>query len=330
MKKNLLLSISSLLVTVILLSGCQKETLTGENDVSVALNQDSKNKCRLVFSDFENGFITETYQYNAEGLVNNIKNDYMGSIYVYATMQYDSKKRFIKGSISYDDITYYPMVFEYENNRIVREITYEPGTTNMIDLVTNTYNNKGQLIRREDAIYDLYTTFTYDAAGNNLISECRFIGSNFLLVRNVFHYDKHIKDAETARPGMSSCNWYFINEVISPFEPTERDEYWGDGEGGEFLAYDEDPAKTVINPTAQNLAGERLSFDNIFGVEKYHYWVYENCGGKYESASVARKSIPKIDQRAMDIAKLRMPLLRGPQLQKQLAERRSILKRLKK
>jgi hypothetical protein len=324
-----------------MLYSCQKESIYPEKDLSdalskeskdqsAALNKESNNKCRLVYSDFDNGFITETYGYNAKGLVDNIKNDFMGSIYVYATMEYDNKDKFIKGTISYDDITYYDMVFEYQNKQIIREVTYEPGTTNMIDLVTNTYNNKGQLVRREDAVYDLYTTFEYDAAGNNTKSDCRFISSDFLLARIVYHFNKHIKDAETARPGLSSCNWWYINEIISPFEPTERDEYWGDGEGGEFLAYDEDPAKTVINPTTQNLAGDRLSFDNIFGVEKYHYWVFENCGGKNESTSSPRKSIPKIDQRTRDIAQMRMPLLRGPQLKKQLEERKSIMQRLRK
>lgn len=243
-------------------------------------------------------------------------------------MQYDHKGRLIKGTTSYDDITYYDMVFEYEDNRIVREITYDAGTTNMIDLVTNTYNSKSQLIRREDATYDFYTTFEYDNEGNNTINELRYLSSNELVVRMVSRYKKHIKSPFTARPGIAQSFWY-INDVTSPLVPTERDEYWGDGEGGEFLAFDEDPDKTVINRTIQNLAADRLVFENLSGLEYYQYWEYENCGEKDKYAPAARKSMPYMNQRAIDIAKLRMPLLRGPQLKKQLSERKLIIQRLK-
>jgi hypothetical protein len=341
MKKNLLLSISSLLIAVLMLYSCQKETLTGENEIltgekdvniSDALKPSdlSKNNCRLVFTDYNGGFFTDDYLYNTNGLVSNFKNHFLGNIYVYANMQYDTKGRLVTGTISYDDVTYYDVVFEYDKDRIVKETVYEHSTSTVVDQTFNTYNQKGQIIRRDDPIYDLYTTFEYDAVGNNLTSELRFIGSNFLVVRNVFNYDMHIKNPSTARPGLPSYNWWYINEVISPFEHTEWDEYWGDGEGGEYLAGDEDPAKTVINPTMQNHALNRLGYDNISGTEHYQYWEYENCGGKNGSVPGAHNPILKMDQRAMDIAKLRMPLIRGPQLQKQLAERRSILQRLKK
>lgn len=111
-------------------------------------------------------------------------------------------------------------------------------------------------------------------------------------------------------------------------QPKEH-EYYADIDGVEFLGYDEDPARTIINPTAQHLTGERNSFDNIFADDKYHYRVFENCGGKNEPAFASRKSSSKMNQRSIDMAKLRMPLLRGPQLKAQLEERRSIIKRLR-
>lgn len=310
-----------------------KETLTNENDLNgsafLKSKDDSKDKCRLVYSDYADGLYTETYSYNSKGLVKEVKLGSLGSFYFYATMQYDRKDRIVTGSASFDGINYYEMSFEYQNDRIIREITYEPGTTNIIEVVTNTYNHKGQMVRREDPVYDFYATFEYDREGNNTISDLRYLSNNYLILRVVNHYKKHIKSPYTARPGITQ-SWWYSNDVTSPLVPTERDEYWGDGEGGEFLAFDEDPAKTIINPTAQNLTANRLTFDNISGNEIYQYWEYENCGRKNESDLAARKSMPDIGQRAMDIAKLRMPLLRGPQLKKQLEERKLIVQRLKK
>jgi hypothetical protein len=321
----------SFLVMALVFTSCERSIDTAGKSSGIypaSANKAATSKCRLTYSNYVDGFSTEFYEYNEEGLVKKVKNDYFGGVYIYATMQYDSKGRIITGTASYDDITYYDMAFEYENNRIVREITYEPGTSNIIDLATNTYNNKGQIIRREDAIYDLYTEFEYDSEGNNIVSDLKYLSSDYLVVRIVFHYDQHVKSPFTARPGVPH-NWWYINEVTSPLVPTERDEYWGDGAGGEFLAFDEDPAKTVINPTAQNFAGDRLIFDNIFGVENYQYWEYENCGGKNELNSRSSKSIGKMDPRSKDIALLKMPLLRGPVSKQQLAERKAILQRLK-
>ena len=136
-----------LLATVI--TSCQRSLDVNNKtaDAQLAASNDAAHsKCRLVYADRSGGTFTERYQYNSKGLLSSIKHDYLGSIYVYATMQYDSKGRASTATVSFDDITYYPMAFEYENNRIAREITYEPGTTNVIDLLTNTYNNKGQLI----------------------------------------------------------------------------------------------------------------------------------------------------------------------------------------
>jgi hypothetical protein len=261
-----------------------------------------------------------------KGLVNDYEIYVFGTVYVHAKMQYDKNGRLVKGRISFDNVTYQDVVFEYEKNRIVKETFYEAGTSNVVDIGLTTYNNKGQVIRREDPFYDLYTTFEYDAAGNNVVNELRYLSSNFLVVRIVFDYNKHIKNPATARPGLPSYDWWYINQVTSPFEPTEWDEYQGDGVGGEFMTYDEDPSKTIITPTTQNLAGKRTAFDNIFAAQNYQYWEYENCGGNNESASVIGNSLPKMDQRSRDIAQLRLPLLRGPGLSKQLAERREKLK----
>src|SRR6266571_3093364 len=145
-------------------------------------------------------FSTDRYTYNSEGLVDSFKDDFFGNVYVYATMQYDKNGRVVTGGISYDGQIYDHVVFEYDKDKIAKETYYEAGTSNVNDLAINAYNNKGQLIRREDPIYDLYTTFEYDAVGNNTKNELRYLSNNFLVDRRIFHYNKQIKNPETARP----------------------------------------------------------------------------------------------------------------------------------
>lgn len=83
MKRNLLLSFSSLLFSLMLLYSCQKETLTNENDLNgsafLKSKDDSKDKCRLVYSDYADGLYTETYSYNSKGLVKEVKLGSLGS-----------------------------------------------------------------------------------------------------------------------------------------------------------------------------------------------------------------------------------------------------------
>jgi hypothetical protein len=293
-----------------------------------AANEASNSKCRLMFTNYGDGYFTETYAYNEEGLVSDFRLDLFGEFYLHTTMEYDEHGRMVKGGATFDNVNYYDIVFEYESNRIITETWYEAGTSNIVDIVTNAYNNKGQIVKRDNPPYDWYAAFEYDNVGNVIKNEWRFDNGDFIF-RNEFSYGMPIKDPSTARAGMQH-NWWVLLEIPGPNAPLEQDQIVDDGAGGEFRIYDEDPAKTVITPTAQNLEGSKLSWDDAFGGEYYQYWEYENCGGKSDPASPVRKSMGIIDQRTRDIVLLKMPLLCGPLLKQQLAERKAIVERLKR
>ena len=291
-------------------------------------NRTAFNNCRLTFTDYGGGLVTDTYGYNARGLVNDFRSENFGFLVIHATMQYDSWGRLIKGTISYDDVTVYDFVFEYKHNRIVKETYYEQGTSVVYDQVTNTYNWKGQIIKRDDPPFDYYATFEYDIFGNLTRAEARTSNGD-LVQREEYKYRKPTRDPATARPGLPFSFWYLIYLESGPFVDWTRDVFIGDGAGGEFIVYDENPDKTVVTSTSKHLAGSRSTFDEIAGIEYYQYWNYENCGDNNTGGSHGNKSMPKTDQRSRDLIQLQMPLLRGRQLKQQLAEKKAIWQRLK-
>ncbi|MGZ8550130.1 MAG: hypothetical protein ACXWV2_05690 [Chitinophagaceae bacterium] len=324
-----------ILLTVLLGVSCKREVeFTSkpgdlqEDFKNNEANRGAFNNCRLTYTDYGDGLFTENYGYNARGLVNDLRIENFGFLSIHATMQYDSWDRLSKGTLSYDDVTVYDFVFEYKHNRIVKETYYEQGTSVVYDEVTNTYNWKGQIIKRDDPPFDYYATFEYDIFGNLTKSEARTSGGE-LVTREEYKYRKSTRDPSTARPGLPYSFWYLIYLEAGPFVDWTRDVFIGDGAGGEFKVYDENPEKTVITRTAKNLASSRLTFDEIAGIEYHQYWEYENCGGKNAGGSPGHKSMPKTDQRSQDVARLKMPLLTGRQLRPQLAEKKAIWQRLK-
>ncbi|CAN5793155.1 hypothetical protein BH10BAC3_BH10BAC3_23710 [soil metagenome] len=326
------ISLFTLLVSVVVFTSCQRSIdMNRTTPVQLsAANEAATNKCRLAYGDYFNGFISETYQYNAAGLVSDCQVDLLGSIFIHATMQYDSKGMLRTGTLSYDNITFYDVEFQYENNRIVKEVVYEQGTSIIADYSVNTYNQKGQIIKRASPPFNLYSNFKYDAVGNVINDDVYFIDNDIFVFGIAWQYTKPIKEPKNARPGMPPYSWWWLDELTSPFLPSDRDEFQGDYVGGSFPVFDEDISQTIITPAAQNLPSDRLSFDNISGSEFYNYWEYENCGGKNGLNQPARKQLSKMDQRTKDLALLRMPLLRGSKVKQQLEERKAIYQRLKK
>lgn len=152
------------IVTIFISCERSNDFTTNPTDANKVFERNTKSnaateKCRLTFTNYGDGYFTDTYQYNAQGLVSDFNEVVFGNVYAHATMQYDKSGRMVKGIYTYDNITYYDVVFEYEKNRIVREIGYEPGTTNITDITINTYNKKGEIIKRDDPVFELYTTF---------------------------------------------------------------------------------------------------------------------------------------------------------------------------
>ncbi len=322
----------ALLVCTAIFTSCERSIDVKTRTVTVsqsAANEAASNKCRLVAADNWNGFTTETYHYNAEGLVSDCQVNLLGSLFMHATMQYDNKGKLITGTLSYDNITVYDVVFEYENDRIVKEVIYEPGTSIIADYTVSTYNQKGQIVKRESPPFNLYATFTYDAVGNVITDDVYLIDNDHFYFGIAFQYNMPFKEPKSARPGMPPFSWWWLDELTSPFLPNGRDEFAGDDFGERFQIYDEDPSLTVINSAAQNLAADRLSIDNFFGGQFYSSWLYENCGGKNTLNKPASTPAINLDQHTKDKIFLKMPLLKGPGLKKQLAERKAIYRRLR-
>lgn len=320
------------IVAILLGVSCKRDvefTSTPQDLKANEANKAALHNCRLTFTDYGDGFYTETYSYNAKGLVKDLKIESFGFLLNHITMQYDHWNRLIKGTLSYDDITVYDFVFEYKHNRIVKETYYEQGTSIVYDFVINTYNWKGQIIKRDDPPFDYFATFEYDILGNLTKSEAR-TSSGELAFREEYSYRKPIRLAASARPGIPFSFWYLTTIESGPLVDWSRDVFVGDGVGGEFKVYDENPNKTSVTSTSRHFVNTKSTFDEANAIEYYQYWEYENCGGGHGGGPHANKSMPKTDQRTRDLIQLHMPLLRGRQLKQQLAEKRAMWQRLKR
>jgi hypothetical protein len=246
-----------------------------------------------------------------------------------STTWYDSKGNQSAGSFSYADGTTYDIVFEYENGRVVKETWYETGTNVVVDYMVNTYNQKGQIIKRDDPPYEIYTLYGYDTQGNVLYSDIRS-SDGTPDARWEYTYDKPIKNPSKAIPGLNNYAWWYVNDMFSPTKFWSASLFVNDGAGNYVKLFGEDPSKTQVAVGAQNYATNQFTYDDVTGdLSNEQYWEFENCGGRNVSPARSKQIVTQMDQRSKDVLLLHKPLLAGPNLRKQLADRRAIIQRLK-
>lgn len=160
MRKKLFFQFGSMLLALIMVTSCEKQNMEPDQSDDVFLKSGSKHKGEmkyrlLVDSGLSDGFI-QSYHYNYKGLADEFHLS-KPDLYSYSAMMEYNEKNLMSKARAYVGADYYDLVFTYDNDKLVKETWYFPGTMDVYDNYVNTYNDKGQLIKRDDPPYEVYT-----------------------------------------------------------------------------------------------------------------------------------------------------------------------------
>ena len=221
-----------------------------------------ENKFRLLEDKgLSDGFL-EGYGYNELGLANSFYLSKPDLFNFRATMEYDNKNRMSKAIFYFSEDEYYDIVLRWENDKVAEETWYAPGTEDMVDHYFNTYNKKGQLVKRDNPPYQFYAIFHYDNLGN--IKSQEIINDDGSLYYGwEFSYSEHIKNPFTAIPGMPASIIFVEWNDSSPNRFTGLKTYYHDENGNKVVDFNWESAETVIKAGLEHYAVYQNSRDVI-------------------------------------------------------------------
>jgi len=177
------------------------------------------------------------------------------------TMEYDRKGKLIKAK-SYDgDVVLDECVFKYKNGRIVRENWTDPATGDLLAQTNITYNHRGWIIKKDDPVNQYYTTFKYDARGNNIQNDV--VGyDGTIYVRFINEFKKPVRNAYTAVPGIP-YPFFWSNAVISPRQETSIDVLIPDENGVLQFLFDRSSEKSILIANKYKLPAFQNQYDFV-------------------------------------------------------------------
>ena len=288
MKKNYVKMLSTLLIGIILIAGCQKdlkETIPEANLLSA--KEKPKNECRLTKMSWAGGS-TYNYHYNNLGLAD----EWDISDYGLFRQEYDVNGRLDKSRWSIGDELIVTIHFFYEGEKVMKEIWYNGNTSEIGDEIFYTYNGKGQMVRMESFVGDYYAVMSYTPEGNNSSWDF-FIGGDiiysgvlkyiqpyknpYLAVRGITHGFPYIN------PQYNYNKWWATSEKLTIY----------DENGDPIVLFDYDPLQTIWQPGHQNYPLSATYYDLITEDWFPYNFEYENCapGNVNSNSRAAQPSI---------------------------------------
>jgi hypothetical protein len=192
--------------------------------------------------------------------------------------QYDGNGRLERARYMVGDIPIVTIVYMYEGNQIVRENWFAGGGVDRLeDVLVNSYNSKGQLVRRTSVPFGVFATFQYDAAGNAYQVDVR--GSDgFLFLSNTYQFSSTAKNPDLTLRGLP-YGPQFLNYVFNQWRQTAAKAVVTDTEGKLVTIFDQDAAKSVLVTGQQKLPLYQNFYDKLTGTYFAQLWTYQNCAG---------------------------------------------------
>lgn len=283
MKKNYLKIISSLLLAVLFITGCQKEVKESTESIAVvnSANKARENSCRMTVNDWPTAARYE-FHYNDRGLADEWITDYGFGLPLHTNeMTYDNNNRLIQSTEFYFGSTY--IYHFYYTGKLLTRLT-RVNVDNPADAidVLFAYNSKGQNIRQDDETNDSHVLMTYDNIGNCTRTDIYF--GNELVFSDIYSFSMPARNPRAAVPGVDigfpgygtggfSDKWQFTSN---------RTEYYDNG--NLFLFNDYDPAQTTINTGNHNYPSSATYYDRVTETPITISFDYENCNGNGSTA----------------------------------------------
>jgi YD repeat-containing protein len=266
-----------LFTVALVLVGCRADTSAPDPDATRNLITDAAaadrqlQRCQVLRNLGQDGFL-QTIRYDNRGLVSRWE-DGIGTY----LPQYDASGRLTRARYVLNDLASATIFYRYQGPRIERETWFLSGTEVVLDELVNTWDARGQLVRRESVPFGVFTTFQYDAMGNAFQVDVRGAGG-FLLLSNTYAFTAPIKSPDLTLRGLP-YGPQFINYVFNPRRQTAAKAVVSDPQGNLITLFDQDPARSVLVAGQQNFALYQNFFDKLSGTFYAQTWTYQQCPG---------------------------------------------------
>jgi len=300
------------LILLLAISGCKKD-LPEESAVSTdqlngktGASEERQRQCRLIFDD-RDGVYGNFFHYNSRDLVDEWKIDYYDGYPDVYNFTYDNLNRLKTGHVVFNysgrafDLKYF-----FQGDRLVRETWYETGTTNVVDDIVNTYNFRGQIIKRRSIPKNIYCSFTYDFLGNNPL--VNFYVDDVLLLKEEYTHRQYNRNPLTSLNGIPVVLPYYDFVISSWWETSQKWTIYEDGIGSVII--DMDPRTVQMELGPQLFLTSVSNFDRAIQQNTRAIFEYENCGRSHNSKP-ATNITPVKNSRAAIVAKFKRALLPG-------------------
>jgi hypothetical protein len=290
MKKNFLKTICSIVLTVLLFSGCKKvteEELKSEDPVTGRVAQDEtiantqngdNNSCQLKHVDYGTGY-TLDFKYNHKGLASEVLLSYSDGYFERHKIFYDRRDRLIRTRIVSSDGPVIIYDFYHSGDFITRANGYFEGTNEPWRDIRYSYNRKGQMTRLDDIVQELHMRYSYNNQGYNTHGELSF-GTDLYYT---YDYEFKIpnKNPFLAVNGVPFGFWdVFLPLWNKRWESSDRFVFYENG--SPILVLDTDPDQTTMNTGLHNYLLSATKYDIISESFFTESMIYQNCGSGHD------------------------------------------------
>jgi hypothetical protein len=191
-------------------------------------------------------------------------------------MEYNGRNMMSKAKFTFGDGVYYDIVLTYDKNKLVGETWYSENTKDTVDYYVNTYNKRGQLVKRDDPPYGFYGVYKYNPSGDlTSIEIINYDGT--LYFGEEFSYSKPIRNPFISVTGLPISLFFVNDHVGGPNRFTGLKAYYNDENGNRVVTFNWESAETEIKAGPENYAIYQNSRDVISDTWTDQIWRYENC-----------------------------------------------------
>ena len=274
MRRSIASNWISALSIILFLVGCRTDSSGPDSNGArnvVGLNGDPGQACQVVRNLGQDGFL-QNYRYDSRGLVSRW-DDGFGSLYP----MYDSNGLLVRARYMLGDVTLTSITYEYAAGKIVKEVWHNGVTDLVDDILVNTWNGQGQLIRRESVPFGVFATLKYDNIGNAYQVDVMGPGG-VLFLSNTYTFLAPVKSPDLTLRGLP-YGPQFLNYVFNPRRQTSAKAVMSDAAGNLITVFDQDPQKSVLIAGQQQFPVFQNFFDKLSGTFYAQTWSYSNCPG---------------------------------------------------
>jgi hypothetical protein len=290
MKKNFLKTICSLMLSALLISGCQKQILEKDEapgvdeqglQASRGENDGDNNSCQLKHLDYGTGY-TLDFKYNNKGLASEVLLSYSDGYFERHEIGYDRRGMLVKTKITSLDLPVILYDFSNSGGFITRANGYFEGTNEPWRDIRYTYNRQGQMTKLDDIVQDIHLKYFYNRQGYNTHGDIYF--GNELYLSYDYGFNRPNRNPFLAVPGVPFGFW----DLTLPL----WDKRWEDYDritiyenGSPIVTLETDASQTRMTTEPHNYLTSATKFDIISESFYTESMTYQNCRGRNDDLS---------------------------------------------